>query len=185
MGILHILLIAVGLAADAFAVSIAEGVALRRVTREHTLRVALHFGAFQGAMPVLGWLAGNSVHRYIAAVDHWVAFGLLVLIGGKMLADAALGFETGEPRTPSRGARLIALSIATSIDALAVGVSLAMLRVRVWGPAVVIGVVTGVLCAGGIQAGDRAGSRLGRWAEVGGGVILCLVGANILVDHLL
>jgi putative Mn2+ efflux pump MntP len=185
MSLIHVLLIAVGLAADAFAVSVAEGVALHRVTHRHTLRVALHFGAFQGAMPILGWLAGNSLRQFIGAFDHWVAFGLLVLIGGKMLADTVLGFETGEPRGPSRGARLIGLSIATSVDALAVGVSLAMLEVPIWEPAVIVGIVTGALCAVGIQLGDRIGATLGRWAELCGGVMLCLVGAKILAEHLL
>ncbi|MCK4375621.1 MAG: manganese efflux pump [Candidatus Brocadiae bacterium] len=185
MSILHIFLIAVGLAADAFAVSVAEGVALRKVTREDTLRVALYFGAFQGAMPVVGWLVGHSLRSVVESYDHWVAFGLLMLIGGKMVADALFGFGTAEPRNPSRGGRLIMLAIATSIDALAVGMSLAMLRVRIWTPAVIIGVVTGLLCATGIQMGDRIGSRLGRWAELGGGIILCLIGARILTDHLL
>ena len=105
-------LIAVGLAADAFAVSVAEGVALRKLTRTHTVRVAIHFGLFQGAMPVLGWLAGHSLRTVVSAWDHWVAFGLLMIIGGKMLADAFWDFEAAEAREPSRGARLIVLSIA-------------------------------------------------------------------------
>lgn len=184
MSLLQVLLIAVGLAADAFAVSVAEGIALRRATPGHTLRVSLHFGAFQAIMPVLGWFLGRSLLRIMGALDHWVAFGLLVLIGGKMLADTLFRFETGEPREPSRGARLLALSVATSVDALAVGMSLAMLRVRIWEPAAIIGVVTGVLCAVGIQAGDRVGSRLGRWAEACGGVMLCLIGVKILYDHI-
>lgn len=184
MGFLQVLLIAVGLAADAFAVSVAEGVALRKATTGHTLRVSAHFGGFQAAMPVVGWLAGRSLLPMIGALDHWVASGLLVLIGGKMLADSLLGFETGEPRGPSRGARLVALSVATSVDALAVGVSLAMLRVSIWQPAVVIGIVTGLLCAVGVQTGDRIGSRLGRWAEACGGFILCVIGLRILWAHL-
>jgi putative Mn2+ efflux pump MntP len=184
MDLVKILLVAVGLAADAFAVSVAEGVALRRVSARHTLRVAVYFGVFQGAMPVIGWLAGTGLRSFIGAFDHWVAFGLLVLIGGKMLADAVLGFETGEPREPSRGLRLVGLSIATSVDALAVGISLALLQVRIWLPAVVIGIVTGTLCAVGIQMGDRVGRKLGRWAEVAGGLVLCAIGAKILLDHL-
>ena len=178
-----LLLIAVGLAMDAFAVSVAEGVALQEVTHGHTARVALHFGFFQALMPVLGWLAGNSLHSFVGAFDHWVAFGLLMLIGGKMIADTFLGFETGHVRQPTRGARLILLSIATSIDALAVGVSLAMLNITVWGPALVIGIVTGVLCAIGIRLGDRIGGRLKRGAELAGGVVLCLIGVEILLKH--
>lgn len=185
MNILQILLIAVGLAMDAFAVSVAEGVALRRATNVHTLRVSLHFGAFQGAMPVIGWLAGTSLRSFIGAWDHWIAFGLLTLIGGKMVADALRGSRESGSREPSRGVRLLVLSIATSVDALAVGISLAMLRVHIWLPAVIIGIVTGALCAAGVQMGDRIGPRLGRWSELCGGIILCFIGAKILWDHLL
>jgi len=185
MSLPALFLIAVGLAMDAFAVSVAEGIALQKVTGGHTARVALHFGFFQALMPVVGWLAGTSLRAFVGTFDHWVAFGLLVLIGGKMIADTFIGFETGEPRPPSRGARLLMLSVATSIDALAVGVSLAMLRVNVWGPALVIGVVTGVLCAVGIRLGDRVGSHLERRAELAGGIVLCLIGVRILLGHLL
>ncbi len=185
MSILQVLLIAFGLAMDAFAVSIAEGMGLRNVTKSDTLRVAIHFGGFQAVMPVVGWLAANSVYSFIAAFDHWVAFGLLTLVGAKMLADSLFGFTTGKARNPSTGARLLGLSVATSIDAFAVGVSLAMLQVDVWLPAAVFGIVTGVLCAIGVQAGDRIGSRLGRWAEFCGGLVLCAIGVKILCDHLL
>ncbi|NLW51183.1 MAG: manganese efflux pump [Candidatus Brocadiaceae bacterium] len=180
----HILLIAVGLAADAFAVSLAEGVALREVSVGHTTRVAAHFGVFQAAMPVVGWLAGSAMQSWLACVDHWVAFGLLALIGGKMLLDAATNFEAERVREPSCGARLLCLSVATSIDALAVGMSLAMLQVRIWVPALVIGLVTGGLSALGVQIGDRVGRRLGRWAEAAGGIVLCLIGLEILVHHM-
>jgi len=178
-------LIAVGLAMDAFAVSVAEGIALEKVTHSHTARVALHFGLFQAVMPVLGWLAGTSLRGFVGGLDHWIAFGLLVLIGGEMMVDTFLGFETGEVRQPSRGPRLILLSIATSIDALAVGVSLAMVGVNVWEPALVIGVVTGVLCAAGMELGGRVGPRLEHGAEFIGGAILCIIGIRILLEHLL
>ncbi len=185
MNPIHILLIAVGLSADAFAVSVAEGVALHKVTRNHVLRISLHFGLFQAAMPILGWLAGTGLRQFVAAWDHWVAFGILTFIGGKMLLDVLFKFETGEARAPSSGGRLILLSVATSIDALAVGISLSMLEVRIWWPAVTIGVVTGILCAVGIDLGDRIGTKLGRWAEAAGGTILCLLGANILAEAIL
>ncbi len=180
-----VFLIAIGLAMDAFAVSVAEGIALERVTHGHTVRVAIHFGVFQAAMPLIGWLAGTSLRAYIAGFDHWVAFGLLTLIGGKMILDTVFGFEIARPREPSKGARLIALSIATSIDALAVGVSLAMIEVNLWEPIVVIGLVTGVLCVVGIRLGDRVGARLERGAELFGGLVLCVIGAKILLEHLL
>ena len=184
MNPVQVLLIAVGLAADAFAVSVAEGIALHKVTGRHTLRLAVHFGAFQALMPVLGWSAGTCLRGVIGGFDHWVAFGLLIFIGGKMLLDTLTGFETRPPREPTRGARLLGLSLATSMDALAVGVSLAMLNVKIWGPAAVIGVVTGGLCATGVHLGDRVGSRIGKWAELAGGTILCLIGVEILASHL-
>ena len=181
---LKVLVIAVGLAMDAFTVSVAEGIALRSVSIGHMLRVAVCFGLFQALMPILGWLGGAAVRSSVAAYDHWIAFALLAFIGGKMVADAALGFETGTPRPPTRGVRLLALGLVTSIDALAVGVGLAMLKVRVWMPALVIGLVTGTMCAVGIQLGDRVGRRFQRWAEVVGGLILCGLGLTILIEHL-
>ena len=184
MGLFPIFLIALGLAMDAFAVSVAEGIALEEVTHSHALRVAAHFGFFQGAMPVIGWLAGRSLSAFVA-VDYWIAFALLVFLGGKMIGDSIFGYETGKVRQPSTGARLIVLSVATSIDALAVGVSLAMLGVNVWEPALVIGLVTGVLCAVGIRLGDKVGTRLEHGAELVGGIILCIIGLHILLGHLL
>jgi len=184
MSLPHILVIAVGLAADAFAVSVAEGMALHKVTADHTLRLSLHFGAYQAIMPVIGWLAGSSLRAFIGTWDHWVAFALLTLLGAKMIADSAMGVETGQRREPSRGIRLVALSIATSIDALAVGVSLAMLRVQIWLPAALTGVVTGALSAVGVQMGDRIGTKLGRAAELAGGALLCLIGFKVLLAHL-
>ncbi|MFO8007746.1 MAG: manganese efflux pump MntP family protein [Candidatus Brocadiia bacterium] len=184
MSFIELTFIALGLAMDALAVSVAEGIALKRVTRRHVVRVAVHFGGFQGLMPIVGWLAGSRLRAYVATWDHWVAFALLVGIGGKMLADAASGFETGPVSGPVGGWRLIGLSVATSIDALAVGVSLAMLEVLVWWPAVWIGLVTGILCAVGIRLGDRIGQRVERYAEACGGAILCLIGVRILIQHL-
>ncbi len=185
MNPIQVILIAVGLSADAFAVSVAEGVALHKVTRNHVLRISLHFGLFQAVMPIVGWLAGTGLRQFVAAWDHWVAFGILTFIGGKMLLDVLFKFETREVRAPSSGGRLILLSVATSIDALAVGISLSMLEVRIWWPAVTIGVVTGILCAIGIDLGDRIGTKMGRWAELAGGTILCLIGAKILADAML
>ena len=183
MSLFKLLLIAVGLSADAFAVSVAEGIVIEEAKARHTLRVALMFGLFQAAMPVLGWFLGESLRGLIGSFDHWVAFGLLAFIGSKMVLDAALGIETGERRGGSRGARLVMLAVATSIDALAVGVTIAMLHVRIWTPALVIGIVTALLCAVGVQAGGRIGTRLGRWAEVVGGLVLLGLGVKILFEH--
>jgi len=184
---LTILAVALALAMDAFAVSIAAGLAIRDLTGRHVFRLAWHFGLFQALMPIVGWLAGRTVAARIAAVDHWVAFGLLAMIGGKMLQEGWRG--GGEPRVagssdPTRGVRLVLLSIATSIDALAVGLSLALLRVSVWFPALIIGVVAAGVTVVGILFGHRLGARWERYAEVVGGLVLLAIGVQILVSHL-
>jgi len=181
---LEILGIAVGLAMDAFAVSVAAGVSLPTVTRRHTFRLAFHFGLFQFLMPIVGWLAGARLADSIQAFDHWVAFGLLLYVGVKMLLDARQPRSAGGQSDPTRGLMLVTLSVATSIDALAVGLSMAFLQISVWLPAVVIGLVAGLLSAIGIQFGRRLGSRTGRAAAVIGGVGLLLIAVRILVEHL-
>jgi len=185
LSVIRIVLIALGLAADAFAVSVAEGIVVEKAThRRHAVRVAMMFGGFQAAMPILGWLLGNSVRTVLAPVEHWVAFGLLGFIGAKMLFDALTGAETEAAGRESRGLRLLMLGVATSIDAFAVGLTLAMLHVGIWIPAAIIGVLTGVLSAIGVHAGDDIGTRLGRRAEAIGGLILLGLGVKILIDHL-
>ena len=189
MSWLNIVGLAVGLAMDAFAVSVAAGLTVGRVTRRHVFRVAWHFGLFQFLMPVLGWLAGTAVAEHIRAYDHWAAAGLLGLIGGKMLHEAWRGGHggagAGPRRDPTRGVTLVVLSIATSIDALAVGVTVAFLDVSIWLPSAVIGVVAGALSAVGITFGGRIGPRRRRWAEAAGGAVLLAIGARILIAHLL
>jgi putative Mn2+ efflux pump MntP len=185
MAPLTLLGIAVGLAMDAFAVALAAGVTLQRVTARHTFRLAWHFGLFQFLMPVIGWLAGLSVAERIAALDHWVAFGLLALIGTKMIWEAIRGDQTPHvAQDPTRGLTLVVLSVATSIDALAVGLSLAFLQVSIWYPALVIGLVAGALTTAGIHLGKRLGTLVGRRVGALGGVILLLIGLKILVEHL-
>ena len=186
MNLLTLLGIAVGLAMDAFAVAIGIGLNAQEVGPRKTLRLAWHFGLFQALMPIVGWLAGLSVERWISGVDHWVAFGLLAAIGGHMIYEALHGDEEARAsRDPTRGVSLIVLSVATSIDALAVGLSLALLGVEIWWPAAVIGVVAFVFTAAGLHLGRRFGSLLGRRMEVAGGLILIGIGVKILVDHLL
>ena len=180
---LNILGIAVGLAMDAFVVSIAAGLTIRHLTGRHVFRLAWHFGFFQFMMPILGWLAGTTVSSYISAYDHWMAFGLLIFIGGKMLHQAFSGSEEQTRGDPTRGLMLVTLSVATSIDALAVGLSLAFLRVSIWIPSVVIGFVAGALTTVGILFGSRLGGRWQRGAEMVGGVILILIGLRIVVSH--
>lgn len=176
---------ALGLAMDAFAVALAASVQLRRVNGRQLFRFGFHFGLFQAAMPVAGWFAGHVARRWIEAWDHWVAFGLLVLIGGKAVWEALRGEELAEeaamPRDPTRGWSLVAFSVATSIDALAVGVSLAMLGEGIWRPALVIGLITGGLTVLGMLIGARLGRRFGRWIEVAGGLVLIGIGVKILM----
>ena len=177
--------IAIGLAMDAFAVSIAAGLSLGRVGRRQTFRLAFHFGLFQAMMPVLGWLAGSQLAAQVRAFDHWIAFGLLSFVGGKMLLEARRQKDTRSKTDPTRGLMLVTLSVATSIDALAVGLSMAFLRVSVWVPAIVIGLVAAVLTATGITFGSRLGPRWGTRAQVLGGCILLLIGLKILVGDLM
>ncbi len=184
MSTLTLLGIALGLAMDAFAVAIGAGLQLCGATPRQTFRLAWHFGLFQAFMPIIGWLAGRTVAQYIAPVDHWIAFSLLAFIGGKMIWEAFHHDEDAEVCDPTKGWRLVMLSIATSIDALAVGLSLALLDVSIWWPALVIGVVAGVLTSIGMELGKRFGALLGRRMEIVGGIILIGIGVKILVEHL-
>ena len=188
MNFLVILGIAVGLAMDTFAVATATSVALRKVTGRQIFRFAFHFGLFQAAMPVIGWFAGRSVFGYIAGWDHWLAFGLLSFVGGKALYEAFWGDEeeneTNARQDPTKGTSLVMLSVATSIDALAVGLSFAALNVQIWYPVAVIGLVTAALTTTGMLVGSRLGARFGRRVEILGGLILVAIGINILLKHL-
>lgn len=178
--------IAVALAMDAFAVALAAGVTLERITGRHLFRFGFHFGLFQALMPVLGWLAGVSVQRWIADYDHWIAFALLAFVGIKMIREAlAEGDDEAETSDPTRGLTLVMLSVATSIDALAVGLSLGLLRVDVWLPAAVIGLVCGALTVAGLLLGGRIGRLWGKRVEILGGLVLCAIGLKILLEHTL
>jgi putative Mn2+ efflux pump MntP len=183
LDLFNILVIALGLSMDAFAVSIATGLSLEKVTPRHTFRMAFHFGLFQFLMPVIGWLAGSQLAGYIERYDHWIAFGLLCFVGGKMLWESRQLDEDRSTADPTRGVMLVTLSIATSIDALAVGLSMAFLRVSVWMPSIVIGIITAALSTFGIIWGGRIGSRWSHWAETAGGIVLILIGLKILLSH--
>ncbi len=181
---LNILGISVALGMDAFAVAISAGLNIERLTGRHVFRLAFFFGFFQFAMAVLGWLAGATIDVYISAFDHWVAFGLLVAIGGKMLWEAWSGKVPASRSDPTRGWTVIILSVATSIDALATGMSMAFIGVSIWLPSVVIGIVAAAMTVIGIRFGSRIGRKGGRWAEVLGGVVLISIGLQILISHL-
>lgn len=211
MSFLMLIVTAVGLAADAFAVSAGRGMRWPRFAWRPALALSLTFGLFQAGMPVLGWALGSAFAHLIVTFDHWVAFGLLVAIGGKMVWESrhdegsassgatedSLGELRAKPAGPAtRGSvlelerprvkpgELLLLGVATSIDALAVGVSLALLDVSVALAAVLIGVVTAALSLVGVAVGHRAGRKLSAYAELVGGIVLIAIGVKILVDHL-
>jgi putative Mn2+ efflux pump MntP len=177
--------LAVGLAMDALAVAVGTGIALGKVSGRQTFRLSWHFGLFQFLMPVIGWMAGLSVERHFSGYDHWLAFGLLGFIGGKMIRGAFReSGEEAEPSDPTRGISLVLLSVATSVDALAVGLSLGIMGVEIWYPAVVIGIVAGALTAVGMHLGAPLGARFGRKMEAVGGAVLVGIGLKILLQHL-
>jgi putative Mn2+ efflux pump MntP len=184
MELLMILGLAIGLAMDAFAVSIAAGTNSLVIGKRATFRISFHFGLFQGLMPILGWLAGTRIAPLIQSFDHWVALLLLSFIGGKMILSGSKDDSDSDPTNPSKGWNLVMLSIATSIDALAVGLSLGMLNVRIWFPSLVIGIVTGLLSLVGVLFGNRLGMQFGRRIEIVGGMILIFIGLRILYSHL-
>ncbi|MCP4641775.1 MAG: manganese efflux pump [bacterium] len=172
---------------DAFAVAVATSISLRRVSRRQVFRFAFHFGLFQAVMPVIGWAAGRTVVEHIRLWDHWVAFGLLGFIGMKAIIESFRHEdESDEPRKdPTRGLSLVMFSVATSIDALAVGLTFAMLDVTLWYPCLVIGVITAALTTFGMVFGARLGARIGKGLEAVGGLVLIGIGLKILVQHLM
>jgi putative Mn2+ efflux pump MntP len=176
--------IALGLAMDAFAVSIAVSIALGGTSRRQTFRLAWHFGLFQALMPIIGWLAGHSVRPYIEQWDHWLAFGLLGVVGVRMIVEAVQGADPARDRSdPTRGWSLVVLSIATSIDALAIGLSFAALGVEVWFPAAIIGVTACMATLVGTIGGRALGARFGSHMAMVGGFVLIAIGCWIVVEH--
>jgi len=177
--------IALGLAMDAFAVAIVTGLADLPLTHRRVFRLAFHFGLFQALMPAIGWAAGRAVYRWVGPFDHWVAFVLLGFVGGRMIWGALHGGEERrDPGDSTRGWRLVMLSVATSIDALAVGISIAMIGAAILVPALVIGVVAAALTAAGMLLGRWIGAAWGKRVEVLGGVILIAIGVRIVAGHL-
>ncbi len=183
MDFIAILLIAVGLAMDAFAVSLCKGLALRKVTFRNMLVAGLWFGGFQALMPIIGFYLGVSFYDLISAYDHWVAFLLLFLIGANMIREGLFGEE--EDVDADMGIKtMVLLAIATSIDALAVGISFAMTEDSIFLPAAIIGVVTLIISMAGVKIGSLFGDRFGNKAEVLGGVILVIIGLKVLLEGL-
>jgi len=186
MGWLSLIALAVALAMDAFAVAIVTGLTLSVLTKRHIFRLSFHFGLFQALMPFIGWIAGKAVYKYIAVFDHWIAFGLLGLVGGKMIWEA-IHEKDGVPmrHDPTSGWSLVLLSIATSIDALAVGLSLALIGMTIAIPALVIGLVAAAFTITGMTLGRKIGSLWGKRVEVLGGFVLIAIGTKIVLEHII
>jgi manganese efflux pump family protein len=184
MGFATSLFIAFGLAMDAFAVSICAGTGGQVNDLRSKMRLAWHFGIFQAGMTVLGWLVGFTIAPAIASIDHWVALILLSYVGINMIRSGLGRVAEDAKHNPSKGAMMVILSVATSIDALAVGLSLAMLATPIISPAAIIGVVTFILSSAGLLAGHRLSQRFGKGMEIAGGLILIGIGLRVLITDL-
>jgi len=182
----EILLIALAMSMDTFAVAVGLSLSLKGLTLAQSLRLALTFGFFQFAMATLGALAGSGIVRFIESFDHWVAAGLLFFVGGKMIREFFQGEEEekAKGKDPTLGWNLLLLAVATSIDSLAVGLSLGTMRVPILYPAAVIGVVTAIVTGTASRIGPALGRLGGRWAEFAGGAVLIIIGIRILITHL-
>lgn len=183
MDFISIILIAIGLSMDAFAVSVSNGIVLKKVTALNSIKTGVFFGAFQAFMPILGWFLGNTFCMYIESIDHWLAFGLLSFIGANMIYES-LKEEENEYRNPNSTKVLLVMAIATSIDALAVGVSFSMLQANIFIPAIVIGTITFIISSIGVFIGKKVGKLFKKNAEIFGGIILIIIGFNILMHHM-
>ncbi len=194
MGFIELLLVGAGLAMDAFAVSICKGMNMKKIDYRQSFFIALFFGGFQALMPFIGWMLGTQFERYITSFDHWIAFILLGFIGGKMLWDAIKGEDEDSDDEDEDGCsetgkvffiELTALAVATSVDALAVGITLALLSgTNIWLSISTIGIVTFIISFCGVVIGNRFGTKFQRTSQIAGGVILILIGLKILLEHL-
>lgn len=187
MGFFEVFMIGVGLSMDAFAAAICKGLSMRRATAGNILIIAVLFGGFQALMPLIGYFLGNQFEEYIVSVDHWIAFTLLLFIGGKMIIEV---FKEGEAEkcdvfeTKLNIKEVVIMAVATSIDALAVGISFAFLRVDIKTSVLIIGITTFFISAAGVAIGKKFGSKFKNKATVAGGIILILIGTKILLEHL-
>ena len=183
MDLLTITGIAFALAMDAFAVALSAGVLLNPITKRQLFRLGFHFGLFQGGMPVIGWLSGIGLRQFVTVYAPWIAFGLLTLVGGKMIYEAIADHEEERERPdPTKGMTLVILSFATSIDALAVGFSLSLLGVTIWTPAITIGCITAAVTVAGMLLGRKIGTIWGDRVEIIGGLVLIGIGLKIILQ---
>ena len=184
MGVVEILMIAVGVSMDAFAVSICKGLSVRKLRPSYPLSAALWFGGFQALMPLLGYFLGVSFADLVGTVDHWIAFILLGIIGGNMIKDSLAKDSACSVDSDFSFKTMLAMAVATSVDALAVGVSFAFLRVNIWLAVLLIGITTAAFSGVGIIVGNMFGCRFKSKAELAGGIILVAMGCKILLEHL-
>lgn len=184
MSFLEILLIGIGLSMDAFAVSVGKGLSVGRTRLRHALSVGLWFGGFQALMPLIGYFIGSSFASFVTEIDHWIAFGLLFLIGANMIRESVKNDDDNVDSSFSFRTMLV-LAIATSIDALACGISFAFIGVKIWEAVLIIGLTTFVLSILGLKTGSFLGERFHKGAGIAGGIVLIAIGIKILIDHLL
>ena len=188
MGIIEVILIGIILSMDAFAAAMCRGLTMRKIDYKQAVIIALTFGVFQAVMPIIGWLLGSTFENLISNVDHWVAFGLLTLIGGKMIYDGVTKKKDDEDKKEGDKLKikeLLVMAIATSIDALAVGITFAIVDgLSIWLSVGVIGIITFILCFIGVIIGHKFGNRFEKQATLIGGIVLILIGVKILLEHL-
>ncbi len=184
MGFVEIFLIGVGLSMDAFAVAVCKGLKMHKINLKQTAVIALFFGGFQALMPTLGYLIGHSFNKYVEKFDHWIAFGLLLFIGGKMIIESVKNTEDENTGCNFDIKELFLLAVATSIDAFAVGVTFAFLKVNIIYAALLIGLTTFLISAFGVFIGKKFGEVWKKKAEISGGIILIIIGLKILIDGL-
>lgn len=185
MGFAELLLIAIGLSMDAFAVSIGKGLSVQRIKLRHSLSVGVWFGGFQALMPIAGYFLGVSFASMVENIDHWIAFVLLGLIGFNMIREALHSDECEEHNPDFSIRSMFVLAVATSIDALAIGISFAFLQVKIWSAASIIGITTFILSIVGLRIGNIFGCRYKSKAEIVGGAVLIIIGTKILIEHLI
>lgn len=183
MGFIDLFCIAVALSMDAFAVAICKGLSVKKLGAKHILTAGIYFGGFQALMPLIGFLLGFKFERFIESIDHWIAFVLLAVIGGNMIKEALSGGDD-EVNDSFSFKTMLPLALATSIDALAVGVSFAFLGVDIVAAASLIGVTTFILSGAGVVVGNVFGAKYKSKAELAGGIVLILIGLKILLEHL-
>lgn len=185
MGLIELFLTGVGLSMDAFAVAVCKGLGMHRINMRHAFVIALFFGVFQALMPLIGWALGSQFASFVEPVGHWIAFGLLAIIGGKMVWDAVHDdTEAMDDAEKLNIPELFLLAIATSIDAFAVGIGFALLQVDIIFAVCAIGVITFVLSLVGVVIGNQFGARFEKPAGIVGGIVLILIGVKILLEHM-